>query len=75
MKKEGDLLGFILGFLAGGALVGIPVGFFLETPWQVTIGVVVVSGIAGGLYGDRFLHEVADSDWWDAIRGYFRRLW
>ena len=72
-RKNRDLLDFILGFLAGGALVGIPVAFIFEWPSVITLGIILGAGIAGGLYGDRFLHAVADSNWWRVVIGFWRR--
>ena len=70
-KKRG-LSDFMLGFLAGGALVGIPVGLIFGWSWVVMLSVILGAGLAGGLYGDRFLHAVVDSKWWSAIVGYWR---
>jgi hypothetical protein len=68
-----------LGFVAGALLVGIPVSlvvthYFLDS---ATVWVVVPlgSGLLGAIYGDAFFGWVADSDWWAALRGVFRRWW
>lgn len=73
LRRKRDTLDFLLGFLAGAFIVGIPLIFFFGWDWPVIVGVTLGAGILGGLYGDPFFNALADSPWWKLLVGYWRR--
>ena len=69
--QQRGILDFVLGFGAGALIVGLPVGLIFGLSWPA-LTIVVVAGILGGLFGDRFLLAVGDSYFWAVIKGLWR---
>jgi hypothetical protein len=69
----------VIGFAAGALVVGVPLSIIVATlifdsplVWAV---LMFGSGLMGAIYGDSFVERAADSNWWAAVRGFFRHWW
>ena len=70
-RERLGLLAIVLRFMAGVFLVGLPLAAIFGVHWTIALLVLVTCGVLAVRRGDSFFHRVADSNWWQVVRGFF----